>query len=74
MRVVVVVGAIVDVPNAAFRDGVTLLRFNEIELKGSYVVGFNDSLESVFEVDVPSDAIASAVDIVDNFSIIGDGG
>lgn len=35
MRVVVVVGAIVDVPNAALRDGVTLLWLNEIEFKGS---------------------------------------
>jgi hypothetical protein len=50
------------------------LRFNEIVFKGSNQVGFDDSLESVLEVDVPSDAIASAVDIVDNLSIIGDSG
>jgi hypothetical protein len=49
------------------------LRFNEIDFEGSEAVGLYDSLKGVLKVDVPSDAIAAAVDVVDNFSIIGDG-
>ena len=68
-----IVGAIVDVPNAAFRDGITLLRLNEVDFKGANAVGLYDSLEGVLEVDVPSNTVASAVNVVGNLSVVADG-